>query len=80
MASRFIEHLTSRVDGVKTSGRWTPGRKACLLELIRRGALTADDACQRYGIDPDELASWQSRMASFGAEGLAINKLQELRT
>jgi hypothetical protein len=79
MAEPYIAHLTRQVAAVKVTGRWTPGRKACLLELIRRGVLTPDQARARYRISADELASWQRRVGAHGQAGLSIRHLQELR-
>lgn len=80
MDNRYLTHLRHRVEDAQTTGRWTPLRKSCLLELIRRGELTLADACRKYDLSAEEIASWQARSQRYGARGLAVTKLQDLRT
>ena len=78
MADAYARYLTGRVDEVQQSGRWTIGRKAALVTLIRRGDLTIETAAKRYGVAPDEIVTWMERDKAHGADGLAVHKLQEL--
>lgn len=78
MIARWVRVLRDQVAQIDDAGRWTSGRKDALLELIRRGDLTDDEACARYSISPEELASWKVRVKAHGRRGLSITKLQEI--
>lgn len=41
-------------------------RKAQAIADVADGRLTADEACLRYGVTPDALATWQRALQSFG--------------
>jgi hypothetical protein len=38
--------------------RWTAGRKEAVVVAIRRGVLTVEEACDRYGLSYAEVGSW----------------------
>lgn len=63
----------------KVGSRWTAYRKAAVVEAIDRGEITEDDACARYGIEPEELALWRSRLAWDGPKGLRSCYAQDYR-
>src|SRR5437763_15452202 len=46
--------------------RWVIRRKAAIVAAVRGGLLSADEACSRYALNPDELLSWQNRIDCFG--------------
>lgn len=50
--------------------RWVIRRKAAIVAAVRGGLLSADEACSRYALNPDELLSWQDRIDCFGLPGL----------
>lgn len=41
-------------------------RKARAVADVADGLLTPEAACERYGIDAEELATWQRAVQSFG--------------
>lgn len=43
---------------IVTSDRWTPKRKATLVQQILDGTVTAEEACSLHAISPEELQSW----------------------
>lgn len=59
--------------------RWTPRRKAAVLEGVRSGILSLSGACLRYGVSEEELESWDRAMKRHGIVGLRVTKLQEYR-
>jgi hypothetical protein len=60
--------------------RWTIRRKAAVLNAIANGVLSRDEACQRYQISEEELASWQQTYESHGLPGLRSTRLQQYRS
>ena len=59
--------------------RWTIRRKAGVLEAIRSGALTLEEACQRYALSLEELLAWERDLERYGLHGLRATRLQIYR-
>ena len=59
--------------------RWTFRRKGALLEAIRRGVITAEEARERYGLSVEELDAWQREFERHGLYGLRVTRLQHYR-
>jgi len=59
--------------------RWPPAMKAKVLEEVRDGVLSLDEACKRYALSIEEYLTWQHGIELFGMAGLQVNKQQELR-
>jgi hypothetical protein len=53
--------------------RWSARRKANVIEAIRAGDLSREEAFARYDLSPEELASWEKRYAAHGRKGLCMN-------
>ena len=74
------------VDGLPLSAdnlpplhtRWVMRRKADLLAALRGGLITMDEACRRYCLSVDEVASWQAAMDRFGLNGLRAVRRNKL--
>lgn len=56
--------------------RWTPRRKAAIIESIRSGAIGRDDAMKDNDISEEELAGWERDFDACGLAGLAVTKRQ----
>jgi len=56
--------------------RWTSSRKAAILAAVRIGVITREEACQRYLLSQEELASWQVSFERSGIRGLLVTRLQ----
>lgn len=41
-------------------------RQASIVAAIGRGTITADEARERYGLSPEEIAAWQRTLDSLG--------------
>lgn len=50
--------------------RWVIRRKAAIIDAIRGGLLSLEEACSRYNLSPAEILSWQHRIDRFGIAGL----------
>ena len=59
--------------------RWTPQRKAELIQRINAGQVAPETAMARHGLSAAELAIWSERYARHGLRGLSIKNLQEIR-
>jgi len=59
--------------------RWVARRKAELVAAIRGGLLSLEDACERYQLSEEELASWADALAKHGVRGLRSTRLQLYR-
>jgi hypothetical protein len=62
-----------------TDRRWTIRRKAGVLEALRRGALTLEEASQRYALSLEELRAWERDLERYGVHGLRATRLQIYR-
>jgi hypothetical protein len=58
--------------------RWVYRRKAQVVEAVRAGRLSFEDACRRYNISPEEFSSWERAMDHLGARGLRVTRLKEV--
>jgi len=59
--------------------RWTIRRKAALLEAIRRGAVTLENASDRYALSVEELRTWERDFERHGVYGLRATRMQIYR-
>ena len=59
--------------------RWVTRRKAEVVAAVALGLLTLDEACARYALTPEELASWQRLVAVHGVRGLRVTRLKDYR-
>jgi hypothetical protein len=56
--------------------RWVPQRKAEVVEAVRGGMLTLDQACERYALSIEEFLAWQHGISLFGLAGLRVYREQ----
>ncbi|HVI98959.1 MAG TPA: DUF1153 domain-containing protein [Sphingomonas sp.] len=73
------EALTLRTLPPRDTKRWIVRRKAEVVAAVRGGLLTADEACARYRLSPEELASWQRAVEIAGMPGLRVTRAQHYR-
>jgi hypothetical protein len=73
------ETLTLDTIPPSTTTRWVSRRKAEVVAAINGGLLSMDEACERYRLSIEELASWQRALDRAGVPGLRITKLQHYR-
>lgn len=59
--------------------RWVSRRKAQVVAAIDGGLLTIEEACQRYRLSREELASWQRGYARAGVPALRATRVQFYR-
>src|SRR4051794_35450207 len=61
------------------SKRWTTRRKAMVVEAVRGGQLTLQEACKRYQLSVDEFLSWECAIERHGVPGLRTTRVQIYR-
>lgn len=73
------EPLTMEMLPPPETRRWVIRRKAEVVAAVNGGLLTLDQACDRYGIEMEELCSWQRTVERSGMRGLRVTLLQYYR-
>ncbi|WP_156842098.1 CtrA inhibitor SciP [Novosphingobium aquimarinum] len=69
---------TEDLPSPKTS-RWVIRRKAQVVAAVNGGLLTIREACERYDLTLEELASWQRSVEREGMSGLRATRVQHYR-
>jgi hypothetical protein len=60
-------------------GRWVALRKAEVVAAVHGGLLSSEQACAMYGLEREELETWQAAIASLGVRGLFAKNADTLR-
>lgn len=61
------------------TSRWVVRRKAEVVAAVNGGLLTIAEACERYDLSLEELASWQRAVEREGMAGLRATRVQQYR-
>ncbi|MFC0205479.1 CtrA inhibitor SciP [Novosphingobium soli] len=61
------------------TSRWVVRRKAEVVAAVNGGLLTIAQACERYDLTLEELASWQRAIEREGMAGLRATRVQHYR-
>lgn len=59
--------------------RWVMRRKAQVVDGVRSGLLTMQEACARYTLSEEEFLSWQRLIDAHGPRALRTTRLQDYR-
>lgn len=59
--------------------RWVIRRKAQVVEAVRSGIISRNDACKKYNISIEEYLSWQHLIDRHGIRGLRTTCTQVYR-
>jgi hypothetical protein len=59
--------------------RWVPQRKAEVVAAVRGGAISLEQACERYELSIEEFLSWEDNLDHYGVTGLRMNDIQHHR-
>jgi Protein of unknown function (DUF1153) len=59
--------------------RWSPQRKASVVEAVRSGLIGLDEACRRYQLSPEEFQEWQQALEVHGVGGLSLIRFKYYR-
>jgi hypothetical protein len=63
-----------------TTTRWVVRRKAEVVAAVNGGLLSADEACERYGLTVEEFAAWQRAVDRSGMPGLRVTRIQHYKS
>jgi transposase-like protein len=58
---------------------WTARRKAAVVEAVRTGMISVQEACLRYGLSIEEFLSWLRTVEQHGIYGLRATRVQIYR-
>ncbi|MEW9856198.1 DUF1153 domain-containing protein [Novosphingobium sp. M1R2S20] len=61
------------------TSRWVVRRKAQVVAAVNGGLLSVREACERYDLTLEELASWQRAIDREGMPGLRATRVQHYR-
>ena len=72
--------ILSRADlPPERTQRWVASRKAKVVQAVKHGLLSRDEAMKRYRLSEDELDSWARAVDRFGEDALKTTCLQRYR-
>jgi len=69
-AEAFRESLSIADLPPTNCARWVAARKGKVVIAVNRGLLSANEACNRYGLSAEEFIDWRSSYAAHGLPGL----------
>ena len=56
-----------------------PSRKAAVVEAVRSGVITLEEACRRYRLSFEEFRAWEEAIDAHGTPGLRATRSQIYR-
>jgi hypothetical protein len=59
--------------------RWVVRRKAVVVQAVRSGMISLQEACRRYNLSVEEFLAWQQAIERHGIPGLRVTRLQIYR-
>src|SRR5689334_19222095 len=59
--------------------RWVVRRKAVVVQAVRNGLISLQEACRRYNLSVEEFVAWQQAIERHGIPGLRVTRLQIYR-
>lgn len=74
------EPLTLDTLPAPSTTRWVVRRKAEVVAAVNGGLLSADEACERYGLSLEEFAGWQRAVDRAGMPGLRVTRIQHYKS
>lgn len=59
--------------------RWVTRRKKKVVDAVRTGLISLEDACTRYTLSVEEFLSWERLIDRHGVAGLRATRIQHYR-
>lgn len=59
--------------------RWVASRKAAVVEAVRGGEISLEEACRRYELSEEEFLAWEHAFKTSGLLGLRASCVQSHR-
>jgi hypothetical protein len=75
----WSDFLGELPDLPSPSQRWTPRRKAAVIEAVRGDWMPIEEACRLYHISVDEFLAWERDVDRNGVPGLRSTRYQIYR-
>jgi uncharacterized protein DUF1153 len=72
------KRVETELPGLNTR-RWTIRRKAAVLQALHSGALTLEQALERYALSAEEISAWERDLERHGLYGLRATRVQIYR-
>jgi hypothetical protein len=76
---RFRPRMTMADLPPRDTKRWVASRKAAVVAAVRERLLTAEQACDRYGLTLEEFESWRTALDEHGVGALRATRIQLYR-
>jgi transposase-like protein len=57
--------------------RWVASRKAAVVETVRGGEISLEEACRRYQLSEEEFFAWERAFKTHGLLGLRASCVQQ---
>ena len=73
------DYHVSDLPSPRATTRWTVRYKAAVVEAVRSGRITLEEACQRYKLSVEEYRAWEQAVERYGVPGLRVTRLQIYR-
>lgn len=59
--------------------RWVTARKAVVVNAVRSGLISLEDACRRYALSVEEFVCWQTLLDQHGISALRVTRVHQFR-
>jgi Protein of unknown function (DUF1153) len=59
--------------------RWVVSRKAAVVQAVRNGSISLEEACRRYCLSSEEFLAWERAVDRYGIPGLRATRIQIYR-
>jgi hypothetical protein len=59
--------------------RWVVRRKAVVVQAVRNGSISLEEARERYKVSIEEFLAWERAIDRYGVPGLRATRLQIYR-
>ena len=59
--------------------RWVTARKATVVNAVRSGLISLEEACRRYALSVEEFVIWQSLLDQHGIAALRVTRANQFR-
>lgn len=59
--------------------RWVTARKAQVVNAVRSGLISLEEACRRYALSVEEFVTWQSLLDRHGISALRVTRVHQFR-
>lgn len=59
--------------------RWVTTRKAKVVNAVRSGLISLEEACKRYALSVEEFVTWQSLLDNHGVSALRVTRCNQFR-